>query len=65
MLAALMIRVGSEVLSASMGGFALFCLYYAAKLSDPDAVRLLCVEALEWGGAAAAIVYCQGRYLDR
>jgi hypothetical protein len=65
MQAALLIRVGSQVLSATMGGMSLFCLYYAAQLSDPDVVRYLFIEAVKWGAPAAAIVYCQGKYLDR
>jgi hypothetical protein len=65
MQAALLIRVGSQVLSAMMGGIAVFCLYYAAQLSDPDVVRWLFADALKWGGCATAIVYFQGRYLDR
>ena len=65
MQAALLIRVGSQALSAMMGGMAVFCLYYAAQLSDPDFVRCLFLDALKWGGCATAIVYCQGRYLDR
>jgi hypothetical protein len=65
MSASLMVRIGSQALSAMMGGMAVFCLIYAAKLSDPDVVRYLFIDAFKWGGPAAAIVYCQGKYLDR
>jgi hypothetical protein len=48
-----------------MGGMAVFCLYYAAQLSDPDIVRYFFIDALKWGGAATAIVYFQGKYLSK
>jgi hypothetical protein len=63
--ATILIRIGSQALSAMMGGMAVFCLYYAGQLSDPDLVRYFFVDALKWGLPALAIVYCQGRYLDR
>ena len=47
------------------GGVALFCLYYACQISDPDIVRYLLIEAVKWGAPAAAILYAQIRYLDR
>jgi len=59
-----MMRVSSKILSAILGGMAVFCLFYAAWLPDPDAVRLLLCKALVWGGAATAIVYCQDKYLS-
>jgi hypothetical protein len=65
MFAALMIRVGSQTLSAVMGGMALFCLYYAAQIPEHNVVWYLFLSALKWGGAATAIVYFQGRYLDQ
>jgi hypothetical protein len=46
-----------------MGGMAVFCLYYAWRASDPDVVRRLIIDAMKWGLPAAAIVYCQDRYL--
>jgi hypothetical protein len=64
MFAVMMLRVGSEFLHAMMGGFALFCLYYAGKVPDPDLVRSLIIEALKWGGLASVIVYCKGKYFD-
>jgi hypothetical protein len=64
MQAAFLLRISSQLMSALMGGLAVFCLYYAARLSDPDTVRLLLVDALKWGGFATAIVYFQGKYLD-
>jgi hypothetical protein len=63
--AAILLRISSQLLSSLMGGFALFCLYYTARLSDPDVVWVLFAYALKWGGGATAIVYFQGRYLDR
>jgi hypothetical protein len=63
-LSAILIRVGSQILSSIMGGCALFCLYYAAQLSDGDVVRYLFLSALKRGGCATAIVYAQGKYLD-
>jgi hypothetical protein len=63
MYSALLLRLGSQVLSATMGGMAVFCLYYAAKVSSPDVVRWLLVNAFIWGGVATGIVYFQGKYL--
>ena len=54
----------SQALHSMMGGFAIFCLYYAAILSDYDMVKLLITYAFEWGGMAAAIIYFQGKYLS-
>jgi hypothetical protein len=65
MQAAFLIRVGSQAMSAIMGGIAVFCLYYAAQLPDYDVVRYLFIDGLKWGGAAALIVYFQGKYLDK
>jgi hypothetical protein len=64
MYSAMILRVGSEILHATMGGFALFCLYYASQLFDPDVVRHLIIEAVISGGMATAVVYCKGKYLD-
>jgi hypothetical protein len=63
--AAILIRISSKLLSSLMGGLALFCLYYAAQLSNPDLVWGIFMDALKWGGCATAIVYFQGRYLDQ
>lgn len=52
-------------MSALMGGMAIFCLYYAARIPDDHSLILhLFLDALKWGGAATAIVYFQGKYLD-
>jgi hypothetical protein len=64
MQAAILLHLASRVFSAIMGGTAIFCLYYAGQLPDPNAVGSLLLKALFWGGAAAAIVYFQGRYLN-
>jgi hypothetical protein len=65
MQAAFLIRISSKLMSAMMGGMAIFCLYYASQVhNDPFALHLF-LDALKWGGCATAIVYCQGRYLDR
>ena len=65
MQAAFLLAISSQLLSSIMGGMALFCLYYSAQLADPDTVRYLFLEALKLGGGATAIVYFQGKYLDR
>jgi len=61
MQAAILFHLASRVLSALMGGMAIFCLYYAGQLPDPNAVGSLLINALVWGGGAATIVYFQGR----
>jgi hypothetical protein len=60
----MLLRVSSEVLHTTMGGVAVFCLYYAAHVSNPDLARDLITEALKWGGMATVIVYYKGKYLD-
>jgi len=65
MQAAFLLRIGSRILSAIMGGMAVFDLYYAAQVSDPKLVLWLFTDGLTWGGLASAIVYLQGKYLDR
>ena len=65
MQAAFLMRISSQLLHSLMGGVAVFCLYYACQLSDPDVVLYFLIQAVKWGGPAAAIVYFQGRYLDR
>jgi hypothetical protein len=62
--AALLIRLSTQTMSALMGGIAMFCLYYAAQLPDYTIVRYLFIDGLKWGGAAALMVYFQGKYLD-
>jgi hypothetical protein len=64
MQAGILFYLASRVFSALMGGMALFCLYYAGKVSDPNTVGSLLINALIWGGCAATIVYFQGRYLN-
>ena len=62
---ALLLRLSSQLLSALMGGMAIFCLYYAARVPDNhDLILYLFLDALKWGGAATAIAYFQGKYLD-
>jgi hypothetical protein len=58
-----LMRLSSQILSAITGGAFVFCLYYAGQVSDPNAAWLLAAEALKWGGIAAAIAYCQDKYL--
>jgi hypothetical protein len=65
MQATVLLRISSQLLSALTGGTAVFCLYYAAQVSNPEAVWYLLTNALKWGGCATAIVYFQGKYLDR
>jgi hypothetical protein len=51
--------LASRVFAAIMGGVALFCLYYAGKVPDHNVVESLLIDALIWGGSAAAIAYFQ------
>ena len=60
MYSAFIIRVSSQIISGMLGGMAVFCLYYAAWLSNP----ILLGKALILGGAATVVVYFQDRYLD-
>ena len=55
-----LLRWGSQILSATLGGMAVFCLYYAAVLGSTT----LLMEVVKFGGPAIAIVYCQNRYLS-
>jgi hypothetical protein len=61
----ILLRLTSQLLSSVMGGVAVFCLYYVLHLPDYHTVCLLLNYALEYGGGATAIVYFQGRYLDK
>jgi hypothetical protein len=63
MYSAYILRVSSQILSATMGGMAVFSLYSAGVLPEPHSVCLMLVEALRWGGLATTIVYCQDKYL--
>jgi hypothetical protein len=56
----LLLRWSSQILSATLGSMAVFCLYYTVALGDP---RLL-MEVLKFGGPAVAIVYFQDKYLS-
>jgi hypothetical protein len=60
MYATLLLRWGSQTLSATLGGIAVFCLYYAVLLGDPN----LFILVIKFGGPAIAIVYCQNKYLS-
>ena len=64
MLAVIILRLSSQLLHSIMGGIAVFCLYYAAALSDSDLVLDLVVEAFKFGGMAIIIAYLQGKYLN-
>jgi hypothetical protein len=64
MLFDLLLRLGSQVISAIMGGMAVFCLFYPGRVHHYNLVRNLLIHALIYGGGAAAIVYFKGRYLD-
>jgi hypothetical protein len=48
-----LLRWSSQILSATLGSMAVFCLYYAVLLGDP---RLL-IQVIKFGGPAVAIVY--------
>jgi hypothetical protein len=56
----LILRYTSQVLSAILGGTAVFCLYYAVILGD---LRLLML-VLKFGGPAIIVAYCQDKYLS-
>ena len=62
--ATMLLRISGQLMSALMGGFAIFCFYYAAQLENPDVVQHLFILALKWGGCATALVYCQAKYLQ-
>jgi hypothetical protein len=62
---ALLLRIGSQLLSLIMGSMAVFCLFYAGQLSDNNTVWYLFIMTIKFGGSAAAIVYFQGKYLDQ
>ena len=49
----------SHVLSAMLGGMAVFCLYYTVVLGDPSLLTLV----IQFGGPAIVIGYCQNKYL--
>jgi hypothetical protein len=59
------VRLSSQAMSAIIGGMAIFNLYYAGQVSDHDFALSLFLGALQWGGLATAVVYFQGKYLDR
>jgi hypothetical protein len=59
----LLLRVGSKTLSAALGGFSLFCLYYSGKVVNPDVAWDLFGNAVILGGLAIVIVYCQEKWL--
>jgi hypothetical protein len=59
----MLIRVGTIALHSMKGGMAVFCLWYAALISDPNVVRWLVIEALKCGVPAVIILYCQVKYL--
>ena len=49
MFSAMLIRVGTIALHSIMGGMAVFCLWYAAQVTNPNVVRWLVFEALKCG----------------
>jgi len=65
MQAVLLMRISSQVISAIMGGIAVFCLYYAGQALNFDLASWLLIDALKWGGLATVVVQCQAKYLDR
>jgi hypothetical protein len=56
----LLLRWSSQILSASLGSMAVFCLYYAVVTGDAG----LFIHVVKFGGPAIAIVYCQDKYLS-
>ena len=63
MQSALFLRWCSQIISAALGGYAVFCLRFAVVLADPHMVGLMFVQTLICGGLATAIVYFQDKYL--
>ena len=59
-----LLRIGSQVLSATMGGFSVFFLYYTGKVTNSDVAWQLFGNAVVLGGLATAIVYCQNKWLN-
>jgi hypothetical protein len=55
----LLLRWSSQIVSATLGGMAVFCLYYTAALHEP----WFLIEVTKYGVPAIAVVYCQNRYL--
>jgi hypothetical protein len=55
-----LLRWSSQIISATFGSMAVFCLYYAVILGNP----ILFIEVIKFGGPAIAIVYCQDKYLS-
>ena len=43
-------RIGSQVISAIMGGITVFYLYYASQAPYPDLARWLLIDALNMAG---------------
>lgn len=64
MLSVMLLRVGSEVMHSVLGGMAVFCLYYAGQVANPNLVKVLMIDALKWGISAALIVYFKIKYLE-
>ena len=61
------LRISAKLMHSLMGGFALFCLYYAAYTAHLGLVPFawyLMKYALLWGGLASAVLYFQLKYLD-
>jgi len=59
MYSSLLLRWSSQILSATLGSMAIFCLYFTVVLGDPR----LFIQVIKFGGPAVAIVYCQDKYL--
>ena len=64
MLSDLLLRLGSHVMFAIIGGMTVFCLFYAGRVHHHDLVRDLLIYTLIYDGGAKAIVYFKSRYLD-
>jgi hypothetical protein len=63
-MAAYLLRLSGQVLSAIVAGMSLFRLYYSGNVYNPNVVWVLTGDALIWSGLATVIVYCKQRCLD-
>ncbi len=62
--AALLMRLSSQCMHWTCGAFAVFFLYFAAKLPDYHAAVYCFLTALKWGAIACIILFCQCKYLS-
>jgi low affinity Fe/Cu permease len=64
MYSTLIMRVSSQILSALLGGMAVFCLFYAGEVANAESAWQLLANTAICGGLATGIVFCQNKYLN-